>query len=80
MKSEKEQTTPQGYQLLEIIRSAGDWIDRPAIAERQGKRKLNKWDVELLARLEGLELIESQRQPMPSRRGYKVLYRAKGMK
>lgn len=77
MEAGKQELTPKGYELLELIRSAGGWIDRQAIAKLQGKNRLHKWDAELLGRLAELGMIEVQRKSMPGRVGYKELYRAK---
>jgi DNA-binding HxlR family transcriptional regulator len=68
--------TPQGQQILDVIREMGDWIGRAEIARRVEKTKLNKWDVGMLKKLENDGLIEARKIPFHGAIGYEWEYRA----
>lgn len=68
--------TPQGQQLLNLLRETGDWTNRSGLARLAGKSALNKWDVVLLNRLAKSGLIEMRQIPRHGPIGYEWQYRA----
>jgi hypothetical protein len=78
--------TPKGNQILEILRSHGDWMTRAEIftklAEKTGKqvgegrKVLNKWDTALLELLISQGLVEVEKREFPGMIGFKWVYRA----
>ena len=68
--------TPQGEQLLDLLREAEEWTNRSGLARLAGKSALNKWDVVLLSRLAEANLIEMRQIPRHGPIGYEWQYRA----
>lgn len=68
--------TPQAWQLLDLVREAGGWVNRTKLARRTGKSSLNKWDLVLLDRLVEAGLIEAHQIPRHGPIGYEWQYRA----
>lgn len=50
--------TIRGRELLEVIRSNGDWISRAQLAHATGKSRLSPHDAALLDRMVAAGLIE----------------------
>lgn len=69
--TQKQQT------MLSVLRSAGDWFSRVAIARGIQQKRLYPFDVTLLERLETQGLIEAQRVERPGAIPYEWHYRAK---
>lgn len=69
--------TPQGQQLLDVLRVEGGWVNRADLAKQIGKKALNKWDLVLLSKLADANLIEVQQVPRHGPIGYEWQYRAK---
>jgi hypothetical protein len=75
----KPELTEKARDLLEVIRLwRGEWVTRAQIAEVEGKKRLNVWDVKLLDDLATAELIEARKVKIKSPIGYEWQYRAKG--
>lgn len=73
--SQPTQLTPQGQLLLDVLREAGDWVGRAALAVKM-KKSLNKWDIALLGKLASADLIEARKIPHHGPIGYEWQYRA----
>lgn len=69
--------TPQGEELLRVLRDNGRWMNRAQLAQAVGKPELNKWDVGLLIKMADDGLIEARKEPRPGAIGYEWVYRAK---
>jgi hypothetical protein len=69
------QLTPQGQQILDVLRDAGDWVGRATLAGKM-KKSLNKWDIALLGKLASAGLIETRKIPHHGPIGYEWQYRA----
>ena len=67
--------TPQGQQILDVLRETADWVGRAALAAKM-KKSLNKWDIALLGKLETAGLIETRKVPHHGPIGYEWQYRA----
>ncbi|MBZ0293848.1 MAG: hypothetical protein K8L99_14880 [Anaerolineae bacterium] len=69
--------TDHALKLLEVLQAqTGQWLNRKAIAEGVGKRRLTPYDIELLQRLVDEGLVEIGKRPNPTPIGYEYAYRA----
>jgi len=68
--------TPQAQAILEVLREAGGWVNRSALARQIGKSTLNKWDLVLLDKLADARLIETRQIPRHGPIGYEWQYHA----
>lgn len=65
---EAKSVTPQGFDLLAIIRQAGaGGISRKELAAKLNKKRLNVWDVALLEKLVSEGLADVQMRPNAER-------------
>lgn len=68
--------TDHARKLLEVLQNhSGQWLNRKAIAEGVGKRRLTPYDIELLQRLVDEGLAEIGKRPNPTPIGYEYAYR-----
>jgi hypothetical protein len=71
------EVTPHGEKLLEALRSAGgQWMNRRAIANAIGKRRLTPYDLALLELLVNEGIIEAEKHPSKAPIPFEWEYRA----
>lgn len=67
----------QSQRILDVLRSATDWMNRRDIARAMNKKQLNPYDIAVLQVLTGQGLIEASQRDNNSPVGWEWMYRAK---
>ena len=72
-----DQVTGRALEMLEALRSSGEWMSRVQVARASGKKRLIPYDVELLQQMVEKGLLEIRQRESATPIGIAYEYKAK---